>query len=109
MQGTGTIFHWYDQLPFKILGKIVGIAEPIRGLSIDKVPFSWGLEHHTAFKQIKKEIVIAPILAYYNPKKKQHFNQMQASKCLVHICCRTRNQSTLQAKHLQRPSEGMLP
>ena len=45
------------------------LAEPIRELSKDKVPFNWGPEHHVAFKQMKKEIVRAPILAYYNPKK----------------------------------------
>ena len=43
--------------------------EPIRELSKDKVPFNWGPEHQEAFKQMKKEIVMAPILAYYNPKK----------------------------------------
>ena len=45
------------------------LAEPIRELSKDKVPFNWGPEHQAAFKQMKKEIVRAPILAYYNPKK----------------------------------------
>ena len=69
MQETGTIFHWYDQSPFKFLARLLELAEPIRELSKDKVPFNCGLKHHTAFKQIKKEIVRAPILAYYNPKK----------------------------------------
>ena len=45
------------------------LAEPIRELCKDKVPFNWGLEHQAAFKQMKREIVRAPILAYYNPKK----------------------------------------
>ena len=45
------------------------LAEPIRELFKDKVPFNWGPEHQAAFKQMKKEIVSAPILAYYNPKK----------------------------------------
>ena len=44
-------------------------AEPIRELCKDKVPFNWGPEHQAAFKQMKCEIVRAPILAYYNPKK----------------------------------------
>ena len=44
-------------------------AEPIRELCKDKVPFNWGLEHQATFKQMKHEIVKAPILAYYNPKK----------------------------------------
>ena len=33
------------------------------------MPFNWGPEHQAAFKQMKKEIVRAPILAYYNSKK----------------------------------------
>ena len=45
------------------------LAEPIRELSKDKVPFNGGPEHQAAFKQMKKEIVRAPILVYYNPKK----------------------------------------
>ena len=45
------------------------LAEPIRELCKDKVPFNWGPEHQAAFKQIKCEIVRAPILAYYNLKK----------------------------------------
>ena len=53
----------------KFSARLSELAEPIRELSKDKVPFNWGPEHHAAFKQIKKEIVIAPILVYYNPKK----------------------------------------
>ena len=45
------------------------LAEPIRELSKDKVPFNWGPEHQTAFKQMKKQIIRAPILTSYNPKK----------------------------------------
>ena len=53
----------------KFLARLSELAEPIRELSKDKVPFNWGPEHHAAFKQIKKETVRAPILAYYKPKK----------------------------------------
>ena len=45
------------------------LAEPIRELSKERVPFNWGPEHQAMFKQMKKEIARAPILAYYNPKK----------------------------------------
>ena len=45
------------------------LVEPIRELSKDKVLVNWGPEHQATFKQMKKEIVRAPILAYYNPKK----------------------------------------
>ena len=33
------------------------------------MPFNWGPKHQEAFKQMKKEIIRAAILAYYNPKK----------------------------------------
>ena len=55
----------------KFLARLMELAEPITELCKEKVPFNWGLEHHTAFKQIKKEIVRATILAYYNPKKEK--------------------------------------
>ena len=46
---------------------LLELAEPIRELSKEKVPFNWGPEHQEAFKLMKKEIAAAPILAYYNP------------------------------------------
>ena len=45
------------------------LAEPIRDLVKERVPFNWGPEHDEAFTLIKKEVTAAPILAYYNPKK----------------------------------------
>ena len=53
----------------KFLARLSELAELIRQLCKDKVPFNWGPEHQDAFKQIKCEIVRAPILAYYNPRK----------------------------------------
>ena len=53
----------------KFSARLSELAEPIRELCKDKVPFNWGPEHQAAFKQMKHEIVRAPILAYYNPKK----------------------------------------
>ena len=54
----------------KLSARLSELVEPISELSKDKVPFNWGTEHQEAFKQMKKEIVRAPILAYYNPMKK---------------------------------------
>ena len=45
------------------------LAEPIRELLKEKVPFNWEPEHQESFKQVKKEIEAALILAYYNPRK----------------------------------------
>ena len=54
------------------------IVEPIGELAKDKVHFNWGPEHQSAFTQMKREIASAPVLAYYNPKKKLSCKQMQA-------------------------------
>ena len=53
----------------KFSTQLSDLAEPIRDLCKDKVPFNWGPEHESSFHLIKKEIVAAPILAYYNPEK----------------------------------------
>ena len=53
----------------KFSAQLSELAEPIRELCKEKVPFNWGPEHESAFHLIKKEIVAAPILAYYNPNK----------------------------------------
>ena len=53
----------------KFLARLSELAEPIRELCKDKVPFNWGPEHQATFKQMKHEIVRALILAYYKPKK----------------------------------------
>ena len=53
----------------KFSARLSEIAEPTREFAKDKVSFNWGLEHQSAFTQMKQEIISAPILAYYNPKK----------------------------------------
>ena len=53
----------------KFSAQLFELAKPIWELSKEKVPFNWGLEHDSAFQLIKKEIMVAPILAYYNPNK----------------------------------------
>ena len=53
----------------KISAYLPELAEPIRELSKEKVPFNWGPEHQESFKLVKKEITAAPILAHYNPRK----------------------------------------
>ena len=61
----------------KFSARLSELAEPIRVLCKDKVPFNWGPEHQATSKQVKKEIVRAPVLAYYNPKKGNSF----ANRC----------------------------
>ena len=53
----------------KFSARLSELAELIRDLCKEKVPFNWGLENDGAFQLIKKEIAANPILVYYNPKK----------------------------------------
>ena len=53
----------------KFSPRIAELAEPLRDLMKKHAPYAWGPEHNQAFDNIKKEIVQAPILRYYDPKK----------------------------------------
>ena len=53
----------------KFLLRLTELSKPIRELIKDKVPFSWGPEHQELFAMLKKKLVRAPVLAYYNPQK----------------------------------------
>ena len=45
----------------KFSARILELAEPVRDLCKEKVPFNRGLEHDGAFQLIKKEIATATI------------------------------------------------
>ena len=62
----------------KFSPRLTELSKPIRELIKEKVPFNWGPEHQEAFNMLKKEIVRAPVLAYYNPRKETVL-QMDAS------------------------------
>ena len=66
----------------KFSAKLSELVEPIRELCKNKVPFNWGPEHQEAFKLMKREIVTAPILAYYNPRKQTVLQTDASSKGL---------------------------
>ena len=83
------------------------LAEPIRELSKEKIPFNWGPEHQDTFKLVKKEITAAPILTYYNPRKTTFYRQMQVAKDLALDCYRKKNQYILQARHSLKHKEDM--
>ena len=53
----------------KFSPRIAELAEPLQDLTKKHAPYVWGPEHNQAFDNIKKEIVQAPILRYYNLKK----------------------------------------
>ena len=53
----------------KFSPRIAEIAELLWDLMKKYAPYAWGPEHNHDFESIKKEIVQAPILKYYNLKK----------------------------------------
>ena len=53
----------------KFSPRLTELSEPVRELIKEKVPFNWGPEHQESFQALKKELVQAPVLAYYNPRK----------------------------------------
>ena len=57
------------------------LAEPIRELSKDKVPFNWRPEQQV-FVQMKKEVASAPILIHYNPTKQTILQTDASIECL---------------------------
>ena len=61
----------------KFSPRLTELAEPIRELVKEKVPFNWSPEHEELFAMLKKEIIKAPVLGYYNPQKKQCYKWMQ--------------------------------
>ena len=53
----------------KFLPRLTKLSKPIRELIKEKLYFNWGPDHQESFNMLKKEIVRAPVLAYYNPQK----------------------------------------
>ena len=54
----------------KFSPRIAEIAEPLRDLTKGHIPYVWEPEHNHTFDSIKQETVQAPILRYYDLKKK---------------------------------------
>ena len=53
----------------KFTPRLSELAECLRDLIHVNVPFQWEPEHTKAFTSIKQEIIQAPVLKYYDPKK----------------------------------------
>ena len=53
----------------KFTPRLSELAECLCDLIRINVPFQWGPEHTEAFTSIKQEIIQAPVLKYYDPKK----------------------------------------
>ena len=85
------------------------LAEPLRELSNDKVPFNWGPEHQQAFTQMKKKKSNEQCSHTITPRSKQCCRQMPASKVLVLVYCKRKNQCILQVKLSQMPRKVICP
>ena len=66
----------------KFLPRLTKLSEPIRELIKEKVPFKWGPEHQESFAMLKKELVRAPVLTYYNPQKETILQRDASTKGL---------------------------
>ena len=66
----------------KFSPRLTELSEPVRELIKEKVPFNWGPEHQESFEALKKELVKAPVLAYYNPRKETVFQTDASTKGL---------------------------
>ena len=75
------------------------LAEPIRELSKEKVPFNWGPEHQEAFQLMKKKLQLHHFWLTITQGNRQSCKLMQALKNWDHACYKTTNQYILPAKH----------
>ena len=93
----------------KFSARLSELAEAIRELCKEKVPFTWGPEHKGAFQLIKKEIAADPILAYYNPKKPRVLHTDASCKGLG--VCLLQNQKPVYfaSKALSETQKGYVP
>ena len=66
----------------KFSARLLELAEPIRELCKEKVPFNWGLEHHTAFKQIKKIDCQSSHTSLLQSQKRNNRCKHQRARCV---------------------------
>ena len=91
----------------KFSARLSELSKPIRELSKERVPFNWEPEHGEAFNAIKKELVKAPILAYYDPNKETVLQTDASIKGLEHAYCNKVNLCTLPVVLSQKPKRDM--
>ena len=89
--------------------RIAEIAEPLWDLTKKHAPYTWGPKHNQAFDNIKREIVQAPILKYYDLKKDTVLQTDASIKDLVLVYFRMGTPSTLQVNHCKMQNEDTLP
>ena len=90
----------------KFLVRLSYLAETIRELSKDEVPFNWGPEHQEAFNQMKREIVRPLILTYYNPRKETVLRTDASTKGLSACLLQEQTPVYLMSKALTEAQQG---
>ena len=92
----------------KFSPRLTELAEPIRELVKEKVPFNWGPEHQELLTMLKKEIVRAPILAYYNPWKETVLQTDASTKGLGACLLQDKNPIYFTSKALTEMQRGYI-
>ena len=90
----------------KFSARLSELALPIRELAKEKVAFNWGPEPQGSLKLVKKEIAVAPILAYYDPKKTTVLQTDASIKGLVPTCYRMSKPVHFTSKALTEAQRG---
>ena len=88
----------------KFSPKIAELVELLQELMMKHAPHAWGPEHN-----IKKEIVQAPILRYYNLKKETVLQMDASIKGLGACLLQDGHPSTLPVSHCKMQNVDMLP
>ena len=82
------------------------LAELIRELTKDTVPFNWGPEHQAASTKMKQEISSATVFAYYNPKKQTMLQTGESMKGLGACLLQEEKHVYLASKALTEGQKG---
>ena len=85
----------------KFSPRIAELSEPLHDLTKKHAPYVWGPEHSQAFDDIKKEIVQAPILKYYDPRKEIALQIHASIKCCGACLLQDRHSVYFTSKSLQ--------
>ena len=85
------------------------LSEPVRELIKEKVPFNWGPEHQESFEALKKGLICAPVLAYYNPRKETVLQTKASTKGLGACLLQDDKPIYIASKALMETQQDMLP
>ena len=90
----------------KFSPQIAELAEPLQDLMKKHAPYAWGPEHSQALDYIKKELVQAPMLQYYDLKKETVLQPDASIKGLVACLLPDGHPINFASKSLQDAEHG---